>query len=81
MPWSEIKQMPHSAVELYFEKLPKHQAVLRMMLGEAAKLPHMEEDAQHEWINQVEEAMHEGKRPVKIAPIELLHAIGIGIRK
>lgn len=73
--------MPHSAIELYFEKLPKHQATLRMMLGEAAKVPHMEEDAQREWMRQIEETIHDGKRPVKVAPVALLKAIGIGIRK
>lgn len=63
------------------KKLDQHHAVLRMMLGEGAKVPHMDEEHQREWANELEEEIHGGKPPVRIASRAVLKMIGIGIRK
>lgn len=73
--------MPHSAIDLYMEKLEKHRAMLRLMMGEAAKLPHMEEDDRSEWAHEIEEILNDGQRPAKVAPRAVLKMIGIGVRK
>lgn len=62
-------------------KLDKQQALLRLMMGEAAKLPHMEEDGRREWANEINEKLNDGKRQTKQAPAAVLKMIGIGIRK
>lgn len=73
--------MPMSAIELYMAKLEKNRAIWRMMLGEAAKLPHLEEEDRRAWANEIEEKLHEGKKPVKVVSRAVLKMIGIGIRK
>ncbi len=73
--------MPHSAIEHYMSKLEKQQAILRLMMGEAAKLPHMEEDGRREWANEINEKLSDGKRQTKQVPVAVLKMIGIGIRK
>lgn len=73
--------MPHSAIEHYMKNLNKQQAMLRLMLGEAAKLPHMEEDGRREWADEISEILNDGKRQVKHVPAVVLKMIGIGIRK
>lgn len=73
--------MPHSAIEHYMDKLKKQQAMLRLMMGEATKLPHMEEDGRREWANEIGEILNDGKHQTKHAPAAVLKMIGIGIRK
>lgn len=62
-------------------KLDKQQALLRLMLGEAAKLPHMEEDGRREWANEINEKLNDGKYQTKQVPLGVLKLIGIGVRK
>lgn len=73
--------MPHSAIDLYMGKLEKHKGMLRLMMGEATKLPHMEEDDRREWAREIEKTLNDGERPVKVAPRAVLKMIGIGVRK
>lgn len=73
--------MPHSAIEQYMAKLEKHQAMLRLMLGEAAKLPHMDDDGRRDWASDIEDKLHDGKHQVKYAPLAVLKLVGIGLRK
>lgn len=73
--------MPHSAIEGYMNQLEKNRAVMRMMMGEAAKLPHMEEDSRREWAADVEEKINSGVRRTNVAPRAVLKMIGIGVRK
>lgn len=73
--------MPHSAIDLYMEKLNKQHAMLRLMLGEAAKVPHLEDEDRREWAREIEETLNDGKRPVKVAPSIVLKMLGIGVRK
>lgn len=73
--------MPMSAIELYMAKIEKNRAIWRMMLGEAAKLPHLEEEDRREWAREIEEKVNDGKRPVKVVSPVALKLIGIGIRK
>lgn len=73
--------MPMSAIELYMGKLEKNRAIWRMMLGEAAKLPHLDDEDRRSWANDIEELINDGKRIERIAPPAMLNMIGIGIRK
>lgn len=73
--------MPLSAIELYMDKLEKQRAIWRMMLGEAAKLPHLEDEDRRAWANEIEEKLNDGKRPERIASRAMLKMIGIGVRR
>jgi hypothetical protein len=73
--------MPHSAIEQYMGKLEKHRAVLNLMMGEAAKLPHMDDDSRREWANEINEKLINGKHHVKSAPLAIYKLVGIGVRK
>jgi hypothetical protein len=72
--------MPLSAIEKYMERLEKHQALLRLMLGDAAKFPHLDDDDRHEWLRDIELKLNDGVKPVKVAPPAMLKMIGIGVR-
>ena len=50
--------MPHSAIQLYMEKLHKRQAELRLILGEAATVPHMDADGRNSWSREIDEVLH-----------------------
>jgi hypothetical protein len=64
------------------ENLESNHAALRMMLGEAARLPHLKEESLYAWMNDIKEKLENGKpQPPKIAPLAVLKMIGIGIRK
>lgn len=78
LPWSEIKSMPFSALNLYMDELPKRVAEIKMMMGEAAKLPHMDEDARREWARSISDVLHK-KEPQPQSPA-MLRKIGIGIQ-
>lgn len=73
--------MPHSAIEQYMNKLEKNHAMLRLMLGEAAKVPHLEDDARDSWANDIREILNDGKRQSRPAPLAVLKMVGIGVRK
>ena len=73
--------MPMSAIELYMAKIEKNRAIWRMMLGEAAKLPHLEEDDRREWAREIDEKVNDGKRRIKVVSPVALKLMGIGIRK
>ena len=73
--------MPHSAIEGYMNNLEKNHALMRMMMGEAAKLPHMDDDARREWANDIDEKINGSKRQIRIAPRAVLKILGIGIRR
>jgi len=62
-------------------KLEKHHAMLRLMLGEAAKVPHMEEQSRDEWANSIRETLNDGQRQTRHAPLAVLKMVGIGVRK
>jgi len=72
--------MPHSAIELYMDRLKKQHAMLRLMMGEAAKVPHMDDDGRREWANEIEEKLN-GQRQSRPAPLAVLKMVGIGVRK
>lgn len=73
--------MPHSAIEQYMGKLNKYLAMWRLMMGEAAKVPYMEDDDRREWASDVEEKLNDGRKREKVAPAAILKMLGIGIRK
>lgn len=56
--------------------------MLRMMLGEAAKVPHMKDEDRMAWADDIKDKLENGKpQPPKIASLAVLKMIGIGIRK
>lgn len=56
--------------------------MLRLMLGEAAKVPHMQDEDRAAWAEDIKEKLETGKpQPPKIAPRAVLKMIGIGIRR
>ena len=63
------------------DKLEKNHAMLRLMLGEAAKVPHMEEEGRRDWANDIEEKLNDGIRQSRPAPLAVLKMVGIGVRK
>jgi hypothetical protein len=73
--------MPHSAIEGYMSQLEKNRAILRMMMGEAAKLPHMEDEGRREWAADVNEKINGGSQRKQVAPRAVLKMIGIGVRE
>jgi hypothetical protein len=80
LPYSEIRNMPHSAIKLYMDKLTKNHAALRLMLGEAAQVPGRDEDGLRTWVKDIDEKLN-GKRENIPAPLAVLKMVGIGVRK
>ena len=70
--------MPHSAIQLYMEKLHKRQAELRLILGEAATVPHMDADGRNSWSLEVDEVLHGERKQKSVPSPSMLRAIGIG---
>jgi len=71
--------MPMSAIGLYMERLPRHQATMRLMIGEAASVPHMEEGARRDWAQDLQDLLNEGKPAASASPAALKMA-GIGVQ-
>lgn len=62
--------------------LEKNRAVLRMMLGEAAQVPHMKDEDRSAWAEEIRKILESGTpQPVKVVPHAVLKMIGIGIRR
>jgi hypothetical protein len=79
LPWSEIKSMPFSAINLYMDRLPMRIAEIKMMMGEAAKLPHMDEDGRREWARNINDVLRKDK-PQKVSSPAMLRKAGIGVQ-
>ncbi len=73
--------MPHSAIQLYLEQLQKRQAELRLLLGEAATVPHMDEEGRRNWTREINEVLHSERKAQTVSSPEMLRAIGIGFHK
>lgn len=69
--------MPMSAIELYMERLQKRHAEMSLMLGEAAKVPHMDEDGQRNWAKRIQETLY-GDEKLDSSPARI-KMIGIGV--
>ena len=80
LPYSEIRKMPHSAIEKYMAQLQKHRATTRLMLGEAAKVPFMSDDDRRAWAREIESVLDDGRKETKVAPLAVLKMVGIGVR-
>jgi len=50
-------------------------------MGEAAKLPHMEDEGRREWAADVNEKINGGSQRKQVAPRAVLKMIGIGVRE
>lgn len=59
-------------------QLEKHQAMLRLMMGEAAKVPHMDDDGRRDWSRSIEDALY-GKMLKKVSSPEMMKFAGIGV--
>lgn len=59
------------------DKLPKRIAEIKMMMGEAAKLPHMDEEGRRDWARSISDALNE---PQKISSPAMLMKAGIGVQ-
>lgn len=79
LPYSEIRIMPMSAIQCYMERLPKLQAKLRLMLGEAATVPHMEQDARQDWARDLSSMLDDGRKR-ETPPPAVLRARGVGVQ-
>mgnify|MGYP000964670546 CR=1 FL=1 len=69
-----------SAIGLYMERLPRHQATVRLMIGEAASVPHMEESARIDWTQDLKDLLNEGTKPAAPASPAALKMAGIGVQ-
>jgi len=69
--------MPLSAIRHYTNLLPRRQAEMRMMQGEAASVPYMEEDAHREWAESINQYFESERKKEVPSPRKLM---GLGIR-
>jgi hypothetical protein len=68
--------MPLSAIGHYLDLLPKRQAEMRMMQGEAASVPYMDEEKHSEWKNSINQFFEHEHKTEAATPSKLLR-IGI----
>lgn len=61
------------------EQLRKQQAQSRIILGEAASLPHMDEEARNNWSRDIDEILQIERKAVT-SPA-MFKSIGIGVYK
>jgi hypothetical protein len=68
--------MPLSAIRNYMEYLPRRMAETRMMQGEAASVPYMDEERHEMWNRQMREHFPESAKP---ATPNRLSSIGVKV--
>lgn len=73
--------MPMSAITLYMEQLRKQQAQYRIIVGEAASVPHMDQDGRNNWSKDIEEILHGAAKSKTVSSPGMFKAIGIGVHK
>lgn len=71
--------MPLSAIGHYMDLLPKRQAEMRMMQGEAASVPYMDEAKHGEWVQSVNRYFETELKAEVVTPRKLM-GLGIGAR-
>lgn len=83
LPYRDIRhEMPFAAIQAYLKELPVRQAELRMMMGEAASVPHWEKDTRESWARELGEMMGQGpKQGAKVASPAMLAQRGIRVMK
>ena len=54
---------------------------MRLMLGEAATVPHMDEAGRNTWSKDIEEILHGAVKPKTVSSPGMFKAIGIGVHK
>jgi hypothetical protein len=69
-----IRRMPLSAIRNYAETLDRRQAEMRMMMAEAASVPHLDEAAHGEWARSIREYFESERRAEIVAPRKLAGA-------
>lgn len=72
--------MPMSAIKLYMNRLTKQRARMRLMLSEAASVPHMTEQGHLDWKNDINGLLNDGRKITKSAAPADLENIGISVR-
>jgi hypothetical protein len=80
LPYRDIRhEMPFAAIQAYLKQLPALQAELRLMLGEAASVPHWETDTKEQWVRELGEQT--GREPTSKARVATPAALALrGIR-
>jgi len=71
--------MPMSAIQLYMEGLPKQKAAFRMILGESASVPHMNEDGRRDWSRAIEDILFGDRKPKQVSSPAMMKMMGIGV--
>jgi len=78
LPYREIRyEMPFSAIQAYSKQLPKLQAELRLMLGEAASVPHLEKDSRQGWVRELSALTGKAIERPRVVPRAVLAMRGI----
>lgn len=77
LPWSDLMRMPMAAIRAYAERLPRRMDETRMMLADAASVPHMKEPRR--WWREVEGRRRTADGGGKVAPVEVLRGAGISV--
>lgn len=79
--FDDISNMPFAAIEAYLQRLPARQAELRLMVADAASIPHMKPEARRSvmraWERIAEEFGGATARPASAGRLKLM---GIGVR-
>jgi len=73
--------MPSTAIAAYLRRLPEHQAQLRLMLSDAASVPHMEKSARRRVLDRWQRQAHGGRLPAARPTPLALARMGIGVKR
>lgn len=73
--------MPMSAINMYLEQLRKQQAQLRIILGEAATVPHMDGDGRSNWSREINNILQIERKTKMVSSPAMFKSIGIGVYK
>lgn len=71
--------MPFSAMQQYLRTLETRKAETRLMLGEAASVPHMDEEKHSAWAQSLKEYFESEPKAKLVSPQKLMK-IGIKVR-
>lgn len=83
LPYRDIRhEMPFSAIQAYLQQLPARQAELRLMIGDAASVPHWEKDTREGWVREmIEQTGRKSIGEAKVAAPAALALRGIRVIK
>lgn len=79
--FAEISHMPLVAIRAYHQRLPSLQSELRLMLADAASIPHVTGQSRKRIIETWARIAFGAARKAPIAPPALLGMMGIGVER